>query len=86
LTLGLDRLAAVNLRLVKGSRSGDRFDALLAALVEARDEGLIDGRGRAAPLASNDASTNETSMFGAPDISTTCGQSKQSSLQPRVDS
>jgi pyridoxine 4-dehydrogenase len=38
LTLGLDRLAAVNLRLVEGSRSGDRFDALLAALVEAREK------------------------------------------------
>jgi aryl-alcohol dehydrogenase-like predicted oxidoreductase len=45
LTLGLDRLAAVNLRLLEGSRPGHRFDAQLAALVEARDERLIDGIG-----------------------------------------
>jgi pyridoxine 4-dehydrogenase len=44
-TLGLDRLAAVNLRMMEGSRPGDRFDAQLAALVKARDEGLIDGIG-----------------------------------------
>ena len=45
MTLGLDRLAAVNLRIMDGSEPGDRFDAQLAALVEARDEGLIDGIG-----------------------------------------
>jgi len=45
LTLGLDRLAAVNLRVMDGSKPGLRFDAQLAALVEARDEGLIDGIG-----------------------------------------
>jgi pyridoxine 4-dehydrogenase len=45
LTLGVDRLAAVNLRLMDGSRPGHRFDAQLAALVKARDEGLIDGIG-----------------------------------------
>jgi aryl-alcohol dehydrogenase-like predicted oxidoreductase len=45
LTLGLDRLAAVNLRVMDGSRPGHRFDAQLAALIEARDEGLIDGIG-----------------------------------------
>jgi pyridoxine 4-dehydrogenase len=45
LTLGLDRLAAVNLRLMDGSSPGDRFDAQIAALVKARDEGLIDGIG-----------------------------------------
>jgi pyridoxine 4-dehydrogenase len=45
LTLGLDRLAAVNLRFIEGSRPGDPFDAQLAALVEARDEGLINGIG-----------------------------------------
>lgn len=45
LTLGVDRLAAVNLRIMEGSRPDDRFDAQLAALVEARDEGLIDGIG-----------------------------------------
>jgi pyridoxine 4-dehydrogenase len=44
-TLGLDRLAAVNLRLMDGSKPSERFDAQLAALIEARDEGLIDGIG-----------------------------------------
>jgi pyridoxine 4-dehydrogenase len=43
--LGVDRLAAVNLRLMDGSSPGPRFDAQLAALVAARDEGLIDGIG-----------------------------------------
>ena len=45
LTLGLERLAAVNLRLMDGSAPGDRFDAQLDALVGAHDEGLIDGIG-----------------------------------------
>jgi pyridoxine 4-dehydrogenase len=45
LTLGVDRLTAVNLRIMDGSEPGDRFDAQLAALVEARDEGLIGGIG-----------------------------------------
>src|SRR5882757_3115481 len=44
-TLGIDRLAAVSLRLMDGSPPGARFDAQLAALVSARDEGLIDGVG-----------------------------------------
>jgi pyridoxine 4-dehydrogenase len=44
-TLGVERLAAVNLRLMDGSTPGPRFDAQLAALVTARDEGLIDGIG-----------------------------------------
>jgi pyridoxine 4-dehydrogenase len=44
-TLGVDRLAAVNLRLMDGSAPGTRFDAQLAALIAARDEGLIDGIG-----------------------------------------
>jgi pyridoxine 4-dehydrogenase len=44
-TLGVERLAAVNLRLMDGSAPGTRFDAQLAALVSARDEGLIDGIG-----------------------------------------
>jgi pyridoxine 4-dehydrogenase len=44
-TLGVDRLAAVNLRLMDRSSPGPRFDAQLAALVRARDEGLIDGVG-----------------------------------------
>ena len=43
--LGLDRLAAVNLRIMDGSRPGKRFDRQLAALIEARDQGLIDGIG-----------------------------------------
>jgi pyridoxine 4-dehydrogenase len=42
---GLERLAAVNLRVMDGSRPGKRFDAQLAALIEARDDGLIDGIG-----------------------------------------
>ncbi len=44
-TLGLERLAAVNLRAMDASTPGKRFDAQLAALVKARDEGLIDGIG-----------------------------------------
>jgi pyridoxine 4-dehydrogenase len=44
-TLGADRLAAVNLRLMDGSQPGERFDAQLAALIRARDAGLIDGIG-----------------------------------------
>jgi pyridoxine 4-dehydrogenase len=45
-TLGTDRLAAVNLRMMDPSETpGRRFDAQLAALGQARDEGLIDGIG-----------------------------------------
>ena len=45
-TLGAGRLAAVNLRVMDPSETpGRRFDAQLAALVQARDEGLIDGIG-----------------------------------------
>jgi aryl-alcohol dehydrogenase-like predicted oxidoreductase len=45
-TLGADRLAAVNLRMMDPSETpGRRFDAQLAALVQAREEGLIDGVG-----------------------------------------
>ena len=45
-TLGADRLAAVNLRVLNPSEApGKRFDAQLATLVKARDEGLIDGIG-----------------------------------------
>jgi aryl-alcohol dehydrogenase-like predicted oxidoreductase len=45
-TLGADRLAAVNLRVMDPSDTpGSRFDAQLAALVQAREEGLIDGIG-----------------------------------------
>jgi aryl-alcohol dehydrogenase-like predicted oxidoreductase len=45
-TLGAGRLAAVNLRMADPSETpGKRFDAQLAALVRAREEGLIDGVG-----------------------------------------
>ena len=44
--LGVSRLAAVNLRMIDPAEPpGARFDAELAALVKARDEGLIDGVG-----------------------------------------
>jgi aryl-alcohol dehydrogenase-like predicted oxidoreductase len=44
-TLGVDRLAVVNLRLMDGERPGDRFDELLSVMIAARDEGLIGGIG-----------------------------------------
>jgi pyridoxine 4-dehydrogenase len=44
-TLGTGRLAAVNLRMMDRSAPGRRFDAQLASLVKARDEGLISGIG-----------------------------------------
>jgi len=45
-TLGTDRLAAVNLRVMDPTEPpGQRFDGQLAALVRARDEGLIEGVG-----------------------------------------
>jgi len=45
-TLGADRLAVVNLRMMDPSETpGRQFDAQLAALVQAREEGLIDGIG-----------------------------------------
>ncbi|MBG0850411.1 oxidoreductase [Streptomyces spinoverrucosus] len=44
-TLGISRLAAVNLRMMDPSEDGERFDAQLAALIRARDEGLTDGVG-----------------------------------------
>jgi aryl-alcohol dehydrogenase-like predicted oxidoreductase len=45
-TLGVSRLAAVNLRMmVPGEAPGTRFDAQLAALIKAREEGLIGGVG-----------------------------------------
>ena len=45
-TLGVRRLAAVNLRMMDPAEApGKRFDAQLAALVKAREEGLIDGVG-----------------------------------------
>ena len=45
-TLGVGRLAAVNLRMIDPAEPpGARFDAELTALVKAREEGLIDGVG-----------------------------------------
>jgi pyridoxine 4-dehydrogenase len=45
-TLAAGRLAAVNLRMMDPSEPpGQEFDAQLAALVQAREEGLIDGVG-----------------------------------------
>jgi pyridoxine 4-dehydrogenase len=44
-TLGVDRLAAVNLRLMDGSPPSKRFDAQVDSLSRARDEGLIEGIG-----------------------------------------
>ena len=45
-TLGVGRLAAVNLRIIDPAEPpGARFDAELAGLVKAREEGLIDGVG-----------------------------------------
>jgi len=44
--LGVSRLAAVNLRMIDPAEPpGARFDAELAALIKAREEGLIDGVG-----------------------------------------
>jgi pyridoxine 4-dehydrogenase len=40
-SLGVDRLAAVNLRLMRGTRPDARFDDQLAAMIAARDDGLI---------------------------------------------
>ena len=46
ITLGVSRLAAVNLRMIDPADApGQRFDAELAALIKAREEGLIDGVG-----------------------------------------
>jgi len=45
-TLGVSRLAAVNLRVMDPSEApGRRFDVQLAALVQAREVGLIGRRG-----------------------------------------
>jgi pyridoxine 4-dehydrogenase len=43
--LGVARLAAVNLRVMDRSAPGKLFDDQLAALIRAREEGLIDGVG-----------------------------------------
>jgi pyridoxine 4-dehydrogenase len=45
-TLGAGRLAAVNLRMMDPSETpGKQFDAQLAAMIQAREDGLIDGIG-----------------------------------------
>lgn len=44
-SLGVDRLAAVNLRLMDDAEPDQRFDDQLAAMVKARDDGLIGGVG-----------------------------------------
>jgi pyridoxine 4-dehydrogenase len=44
-TLGVDQLAAVNLRLLDSDRPDQRFDELLSVMIAARDEGLIGGIG-----------------------------------------
>ncbi|GFG63883.1 oxidoreductase [Mycobacterium kubicae] len=40
-TLGVDQLAAVNLRLMDSEGPGQHFDELLSVMITARDEGLI---------------------------------------------
>jgi pyridoxine 4-dehydrogenase len=44
-SLGVEQLAAVNLRLTDDAKPGSRFDDQLAAMIRARDEGLIGGIG-----------------------------------------
>ena len=44
-SLGVGQLAAVNLRLIDGAAPDQRFDHQLAAMIAARDEGLIGGIG-----------------------------------------
>jgi pyridoxine 4-dehydrogenase len=44
-TLRIDRLAAVNLRRMDPTLTDRKFDAQLAAMIRARDEGLIEGIG-----------------------------------------
>ncbi|CAM2993580.1 oxidoreductase [Mycobacterium simiae] len=44
-TLGVDQLAAVNLRLLESEGPDELFDAQLSIMIEARDEGLIGGIG-----------------------------------------
>jgi pyridoxine 4-dehydrogenase len=44
-SLRVERLAAVNLRLMEDARPSQRFDDQLAAMIKARDEGLIGGVG-----------------------------------------
>jgi aryl-alcohol dehydrogenase-like predicted oxidoreductase len=44
-SLGVEQLAAVNLRLTDDAAPDQRFDDQLAAMIQARDEGLIGGVG-----------------------------------------
>lgn len=44
-TLGVDQVAAVNLRLMESEGPDELFDAQLSIMIEARDEGLIAGIG-----------------------------------------
>jgi pyridoxine 4-dehydrogenase len=44
-TLDVEQLAAVNLRIHEGAEPDQKFDAQLAAMIQARDEGLIGGVG-----------------------------------------
>jgi pyridoxine 4-dehydrogenase len=44
-SLGVDQLAAVNLRLIDSDGPDERFDELLAVMIAARDDGLIGGIG-----------------------------------------
>jgi pyridoxine 4-dehydrogenase len=44
-SLAVDRLPAVNLRLIDSAQPDQRFDDQLAAMVQARDDGLIGGIG-----------------------------------------
>lgn len=44
-SLGAGQLAAVNLRVLDDAPPGQRFDGQLAAMIQARDEGLIGGVG-----------------------------------------
>jgi pyridoxine 4-dehydrogenase len=44
-SLGIEQLAAVNLRLMEHAVSGQRFDDQLEAMIKARDDGLIAGIG-----------------------------------------
>lgn len=44
-SLAVDHLAAVNLRLMDDAEPGQRFDDQLAAMVKARDDGMIGGVG-----------------------------------------
>ena len=44
-TLGVNKLTAVNLRLTENAKPGAHFDVQLSALVQAREEGIIGGIG-----------------------------------------